>query len=196
MNKQQLPEGIEWPRFEDGALVKPWDVMIPSSFAGTEEIESIIFDDEGAGVKTTSGNYWYAPKGGRILRPPVIGGDSQNIKVGDTVYGQYGEKFKVDGFDYQSAKIVKVIDENRFIHRYAPKDLTHTPPDSWERLDEDARKGYIDYWSCRGVKCCDCPAKVDGKTPRQRYDTQSCSSAIAVDILARAKKLAGVSGDE
>lgn len=70
------------------------------------------------------------------------------------------------------------------------------PEDSWEKLEEDARKFFTDYWSCQGYDCCDCPAKIDGKTPRQRYGVGSCTRAMAVDILARAEKLAGVRGDE
>ncbi len=70
------------------------------------------------------------------------------------------------------------------------------PEDSWERLEEDARNLVIDYWSCRDADCLDCPVKVEGKNPEQRHGTLSCSIAMAVDILARAKKLAGVTGDE
>lgn len=127
---EQLPEGFEWPRFEAGAFAKPGDVMCPCSFWENEEIESIVFDDDGFNVKTTSEHIWYVPKGDRLMRPPALDKDGQEIKVGDTVYGQDGKKFKVDGFDYQSAKIVKVIDEKRFIHRYVPKGLTHERPDS------------------------------------------------------------------
>ena len=70
------------------------------------------------------------------------------------------------------------------------------PEDSWERLEEDARKVTFDYWSCKGTGCCDCPSKVGGEKPYQRYGTGGCSTAKAVDILARAKKLAGVTDDE
>lgn len=69
-------------------------------------------------------------------------------------------------------------------------------PDSWERLAEDSRKWFVDYWSCQGIECIDCPAMVDGKAPLHRYDTSDCESAMAADIVARAKALAGVTGDE
>lgn len=69
-------------------------------------------------------------------------------------------------------------------------------PDSWERLAEDSRKWFVDYWSCQGIECIDCPAMVDGKAPLHRYDTSDCESAVAADIVARAKALSGVTDDE
>ena len=66
-------------------------------------------------------------------------------------------------------------------------------PDSWERLKNDAQKELNDYWSCWGIKCSDCPAKVDGKTPMDRYGTAGCGLAMRADIVARAKALAGAS---
>lgn len=65
-------------------------------------------------------------------------------------------------------------------------------PDSWKKLEMDAIKPHIHYWECGNVICKRCPVKVDGKTPRERYCVDSCGEAKALDILARAKKLAGV----
>lgn len=73
---------------------------------------------------------------------------------------------------------------------------TEPDPDSWERLVEDARKEFLDYWSCHDVACIDCPVKVDGETPCQRYDTSDCYRAKDLDIVARAKALSGVTDDE
>lgn len=196
MIDKQLPDGFEWPRFEDGAMAKPGDVMLLSSFAGTEEIESIIFDDEWTKVKTTSNRYWYASDGGKLKRPPVLGKDGQEIKVGDTVYDEDGKKWDVLAFWWHTAPHVVEAEHEGKVKQLKPEWLTHERPDSWKRLDEDARKFFTDYWSCRGVHCWDCPAKIDGKTPRQRYGMKSCIYAMAADILARAKKLAGVSSDE
>lgn len=64
--------------------------------------------------------------------------------------------------------------------------------DSWERLEEDAGKGFIEYWGCSGVGCENCPSKVDGVTPRDRYQC-SCAGSVALDIVRRAKELAGAS---
>lgn len=64
--------------------------------------------------------------------------------------------------------------------------------DSWERLTEDASKGTYEYWVCEGLNCCDCYAAVDGKKPRERYGCRDCGEAKTIDLLARAKRLAGV----
>lgn len=69
-------------------------------------------------------------------------------------------------------------------------------PDSWERVATDARKEFLDYWSCRGIKCIDCPAKVGGHRPSQWYDTVNCVHAMDADIVRRIRALAGVTDDE
>lgn len=70
------------------------------------------------------------------------------------------------------------------------------PEDSWEKLREDAKKTGINYWQCSDAFCKDCPARVGDKTPKDRYHVMSCSTAMQMEILARAEKLAGVMGDE
>lgn len=196
MSDKQLPNGFEWPRFEDGAFAKPGDVMCPHSFWENEEIESIVFDDDGFNVKTTSEHIWYVPKGDRLMRPPALDKDGQEIKVGDTVYGGDGKKGDVLAVRRHTAPHVVEAEHEGKVKQLKPEWLTHERPDSWERLEEDARKGYLDYWSCRGTHCRDCPAKVGWEKPHQRYGTTGCSIAKDLDVLARAKKLAGVMGDE
>ena len=69
-------------------------------------------------------------------------------------------------------------------------------PDSWEQLKKDARKWTFNYWRCGGADCRKCPIRVGGKTPNERYRTLTCADAKDLDIVARAKALAGVTGDE
>lgn len=64
-----------------------------------------------------------------------------------------------------------------------------TLPDSWERLEKDARKDACEYF-CRGDgsicnKCQSCPAYGD-----------DCGPAMAQDVVRRAKALAGVADGE
>ncbi len=66
-------------------------------------------------------------------------------------------------------------------------------PDGLERIAEDARKEFLDYWSCRDTCCADCPADIGGEYPYQHYDTDDCESAMAADIVARIRALAGAS---
>lgn len=64
-----------------------------------------------------------------------------------------------------------------------------TLPDSWERLEKDAKKDACEYF-CYGDysiynKCPSCPAYGD-----------DCGPAMAQDVVRRAKALAGVTDDE
>lgn len=74
--------------------------------------------------------------------------------------------------------------------------LTHTPPDTQERIDIDVRKSVDEYWCCVGVLCGDCPVKIDGKTPAQRYNAPGCETAKTIDLLRRQRELDARKGCE
>lgn len=204
MSDKQLPDGVEWPRFEDGELVKPGDVMYARDFAASEEIDCIFFEENGTTVKTTSGNYRWVKKNEKIKRPPVLDKDGKEIKVDDTVWDENGKKWEVKDVNHNDPGWVtceqpEVRDDkiNRITRqKIRAKCLTHTPPDSWERLREDARKSHVDYWGCKGDTCAECPALIGGLSPDDRYDAANCVVAGRLDILTRAEKLAGVVDDE
>lgn len=136
--KPQLPEGIEWPRFEDGELVK----------------------------RPT---------------PKVLGADGAPIEVGDTVWTTYG---------YSHQRVVSAVFANGSEEygipfgipavRYASggwdraNSVTHERPDSWERIEEDAKLAPRDYLEKRGMN----PEK-----------TERIASMMA-DLVRRAKALA------
>lgn len=75
-----------------------------------------------------------------------------------------------------------------------PKMLTHKqpePPDSWEKLEEDAKTRACDYAHAPrdeygGAVCCGC----------RFQKSESCSQEMAIDIIARAKKLSGIEEQE
>lgn len=131
---------------------------------------------------------------------PVV--DGEPVLPGDVLWDNSGCRNEVSGVSFTTRFMsgsVVMADGGALVRM---DDLTRTEPepksdpDSWERLAEDAGKHVYKYWSCRGIECIDCPAKVDGEYPYQRYDTDGCKSAVAADIVARAKALAGVTGDE
>lgn len=66
-----------------------------------------------------------------------------------------------------------------------------TPPDSWEKLEEDASKTACDYVDApldeSGLTTC------DGCRFHKRKD---CYREMTLDVLARAKRLAGVEEKE
>lgn len=201
MSDKQLPDGIQWPRFEDGELVKPGDVMYARDFATSEEIDCIFFEENGTTVKTTSGHYWWVKKNEKIKRPPVLDKDGIEIKVGDTVWDTQGTQCVVENINRYGADRPLCECTYKYegcaarVHKN-PCILTHTPPDSWEKLREDARKVHMDYWGCGDAYCVECPALIDGDTPTDHYHVTNCSGAQKLDIIHRAEKLAGVMGDE
>lgn len=194
----EIPHGYEWPRFEDGALVQHRDRIMHMGRSKT--VKAIYFPKPGLVVLALASAdhdiLHHLFDGETVKRPPVLDKDGQEIKVGDTGYGEDGKQWDVLAYRWHNAPHVVEAEHEGEVKQLKPEWLTHERPDSWERLEEDARSLVIYYWSCQGHDCCDCPAKIDGKTPRQRYGVGSCTRAMAVDILARAEKLAGVMGDE
>lgn len=183
-----------WPRFEDGELVMPGDKVHYASAHNDEteiEVESItamdgyfvLCDDE-----CRSNQY---EQGQRVKRPApkVLDADGVEIKVGDTVYGigrtehrfevidphhidpEVGEAFSVRCYDR---------DEHEECH-CKPKLLTHTPPDSWERLEEDVESIRQDI-ACNFGDFSPSNFKQSGDSLQDRVS----------DIVRRAKALAKV----
>lgn len=65
-----------------------------------------------------------------------------------------------------------------------------TLPDSWERLEEDAKKGLCEYFGMGDAPDCKgCPAYEDRLSC-------ACNIKMASDIVNRAKALAGVTDGE
>ena len=138
--------------------------------------------------------------------PKALDADGMEIKVGDRIYSiETGNSYTVrsingsgtiefEGFNDKgwspkyfthmqpAIDVGSLMGTVRYVNggvefRDAAKDLTHTRPDSWERLEEDAEKNPFDY--CKDVG--------------HRLDTCENSEAYkARDIVRRAKKLAGV----
>lgn len=200
---KQLPDGVEWPRFEDGELVQYRDQIMHEG--RPETVQAFYFNWPGHVILSLVGvdheKLHHLFDGATVQRPPVLDKDGQEIKVGDTVWDKQGTRCVVKsiirvGTDrpmcdctYEYKGCVDRMYKNPCI-------LTHTPPDSWEKLREDAQKSYQDYWGCKGDTCTECPALIDGLSPDDRYDASNCIAAGRLDILHRAEKLAGVMGSD
>ncbi len=188
---------IEWlercwlprPRFEDGEVV------------GVREYEDIngycVYDDGEFFVATPNRSIGYAA-GERVERPApeVLGADGKPIVKDETVYpidGDWiGDPLEVASIDRDGSVRVSLPDGKGWTC-YLADFLTHTPPDTQQRIDEDARKSTSDYWGCRDAGCGCCPAKIDGKIPRDWFDTRSCMHAQLLDLLRRQRRLDEVS---
>lgn len=194
--ERALHEGVEWPRFEDGGLVRIGDDV---EYKGeTMRVYLATFDADGWSLWCSregidgrlSGSY-----DERVKRPApkVLDADGVPIKVGDTVYcDDDPEPWQVDliyagSMGYctvrlkDSAGIYKSADAPRLSHK-KPE-----PPDSWEKLEEDARKTACNYAPA--------PRNEDGLVTCDGClfeKTESCSNEMMIDLVDRAKKLAGI----
>lgn len=124
-------------------------------------------------------------------------GDGGQARMDGEAWTRKGERMRVVAVSHRGKVAVRPWDaKGGGGARWVPaSSLLGERPDSWERLEEDANKSVHDYWGCIGIYCDNCPAKVDGKTPRDRYETEWCVTAKHLDIVARAKRLAGVSDE-
>ena len=176
---------LQRPRFEDGEVV------------GVREYEDIqgycVYDDGEFFVTTPNRSIDYAA-GERVERPApeVLGADGLPLKVGEVVYSAwYGHRNPpitsvhkagdaIDGFPAE-------LDFVRYEDGYDwAKDLTHTPPDTQERIDRDVHKDECEYFDHVG-NCRGCPANATG---------ESCIEAMTRDLLRRQRELDKRTGGE
>lgn len=179
----QLPESVEWPRFEDGEPVKVDDEV---EFEGeTMRVNLATFDADGWALWCSregidgrlSGSF-----GERVKRPApkVLGADGVPIEVSDTVYcDDDPEQLTVDSFDDPGCVYVTLAkNPSGMLYTIEPSRLTHERPDSWERIEEDAKGGPTEY--ARDIL----GVNVRTTTTSEDYE------AFARDIVRRAKALA------
>ena len=174
--ERALPEGVEWPRFEDCEPVKVGDEV---EFEGeTMRVYLATFNADGWALWCSregidgrlSGAY-----GERVKRPApeVLGADGAPIEVGDTVYCD-GEDEPLRVSHITDSIKVTLINSHASYYTVNPSRLSHERPDSWERIEEDAKLAPRDYLEKRGMN----PEK-----------TERIASMMA-DLVRRAKALA------
>lgn len=129
-----------WPKFEDGEYV--W---IGDDVSGMD-VRSFVFTESCVMVTnlTSVPAYGECRKYGEPFKrpaPKVLDADGVEIKVGDTVWHHSGFAHGVVTSIDASSLISTVRYSNGYAEfRDAAKDLTHVQPDSWERLEKDARQ--------------------------------------------------------
>lgn len=155
--ERELPEGVEWPRFEDGELVKVGDEV---EYKGeTMLVYLATLDADGWALWCSregidgrlSGSYGERVK---IPAPKVLDADGVPIKVGDVVYfvaDKDDGALTVKCIDVSGEKpVVDLVysDERGTLHLVDPEKLTHERPDSWrlwgEDLDIAVKAGEVD----------------------------------------------------
>lgn len=141
--ERALPEGIEWPRFEDGELVRPGDEV------GSDEpftAKEIAFEPKRWLIKASSRSaygFFHGAFGEPVKRPTpkVLGADGAPIEVGDTVYCDGEDEpltvTYISGADGGYCSVTVKHSDGMHCTVDAPR-LSHERPDTWERLEEDA----------------------------------------------------------
>ena len=114
--------------------------------------------------------------------------DDEYVWFGDAYIDTGGDANKVRAIEFDEGCTDLVGIEGFHTGFFAGERVKRpAPKDSWERLEEDAAKSDCDYFG-RDVSDCDrCPA---------RESTLSCGQSKSLDIIRRAKALAGVEVDE
>ncbi len=113
--------------------------------------------------------------------------DGVPIRLGDKVYGKVDIPFKVDEIRFSvhgEAVIVASTMKDGVRSAIAREGgfWRHEQPDSWEKLEADAKKGACELaWKGGAHDCVTC-----------KWLTGNCNEKARLEILKRAKKLAGI----
>lgn len=137
VERRLMPDGMEWPRFEDGELVR-WNDEYANGKGSVSPLRHVhLYADGRTMLGKGQAKVVLAP-GERVKRPSpkVLDADGVEIRVGDTVYGVgWDEPLTVKGFADDGRVLMDYHDEDSL--GYKPSSLTHERPDSWGRLERE-----------------------------------------------------------
>lgn len=165
------------PRFEDGE---------PVSVSEYEDILCYSVHDNGSFMLATPNESIEYDAGERVKRPApeALGADGLPIVDGETVWLLSGTvPHTVDTVytdvptpDGRDCPWVDIDNDGTWA---CAESLTHTPPDTQERIDGDVHKDECEYFDHVG-DCRGCPANGTG---------ESCIEAMTRDLLRRQREL-------
>ena len=120
--------------------------------------------------------------------------DGEPIRIGDKMDID-GDAMTVIGYRLYNGTLLLVVKKGESNLTYTPKPsrirhFKHVQPDSWEKLEEDAKQRVCSYFGIdpENASCEDCPY---GSSQTGRL----CWRNASLDMIARAKKLAGIEGE-
>lgn len=160
-----MPEGMEWPRFEDNEPVHIEDEVVDEAEEFICRVSEIAFSD-GYGTclryedRMDGNSYNFIDglePGKRVKRPAhkVLDADGVEIRVGDKPYrvdnGKQVEVRRIDP-DYGEECVFVGIDGTALGYWLRPDYLTHERPDSWGRLEDDATMPAATYCERMGIE--------------------------------------------
>lgn len=146
LDRRLMPEGVEWPRYEDGEPVRI-DGTIADELGHAHEVTSVEVFDNGSDLRWNPDEpeecVWVG-HGERVRRPAVPAGDGEPLEAGQTVWHEDGTELRVLGFgdeeDGETIVRVDYVDGPTDWSEVRSLSLTHAkpePPDSYCRLYAD-----------------------------------------------------------
>ena len=133
------------------------------------------------GTAKTSEEVWNARAERADTMPLPLDADGVPIEVGDVVYCDGGDEAMTASFfrvDNAGQTQTTVKDSGGAYYTLSPSRLSHTRPDSWERLEKDATENPEAYCRANGCELPPNPGRAD------------YADAFASDLVRRAKALA------
>lgn len=182
-----------WPKFEDGSYVQLGDSYIDTD-GDDNKVMAIEFNDRCADLIGVEGSRTGFEPFDRVERPApkVLDADGVEIHVGETLYGIGREQHKYEVINphyivAEAGEVFTVLcydrDDGEECH-CRPEMLTHTQPDSWERLERDAEKSICDYFGSSSSPDSLCEDGCPGLN-----SPVSCGVLMKLDLIRRAKAL-------
>lgn len=189
MRPRLMPEGMEWPAFEDGEPVRIGDEY--ECWCGDTKVVSSVTLREGRSVINESQMHSFvvsdgpfAAHGKRVKRPApkVLDADGVEIREGDAVWiEKTGDAATVMGFSEPGGDPCAVIEVAGCEQRIEGDRLTHERPDSWDQWRRE--------WK---IPPCDYCKRFLGIEYDHETQLDDAFDAQGEDLVRRAKKLAGV----
>lgn len=153
LDKRLMPEGMEWPPKDcEGEDLRIGEKahFLRTGYDGDHEWDDVIVAFRHQGLEG-EGDAWIVvgEKGEAfacdcaVERPAVLAADGLPIEVGQTVYDGIGMELTIARIVPRESCVsvdhVKCTKkDNTAVYDLLPSELTHTPPDTQERIDEDA----------------------------------------------------------
>lgn len=138
LGKRLMPLGMEWPRFEDGGKANVGDYILHDG--KSERVQGVYFYKNSVTLSLVGVDHEklhtikYGERAKRT-EPEVLGADGLPIEAGQTVYSENGNRLVVAEVDTDRATVEF---DGKPKRGWIASLLTHTPPDTQERIDDDA----------------------------------------------------------
>lgn len=143
LDSRLMPDGMEWPRYEDGEPVK-FGCLAEDARGGSAEVVSVELSDGRIYIRDFEGfPSQVLAVGERVKRPKALAGDGEPLEQGQTVWDHDAREYLVESFNHSLGMPVLSYNSGgaKTLCSVEPEKLTHTkpgPPDSLERIEADA----------------------------------------------------------